>query len=67
MKKEKLLREAVAHDVAWERGVGYEFECDAIISAWLLEMLVKLASHAPRHLVEDLIAHIDEPEVEATA
>lgn len=54
--KYETLRALVATETAWEGGRDHAFECDGINSAWFLERLAFLASHAPDHLVDDLIA-----------
>jgi len=45
----RMMLEAVADTVCWQRGVGYEWECDAIVDYETLRALVVLAAKAPRH------------------
>ena len=41
------MLDAVADSVWWQQGVGYEWECDAIIGAAELRTLIVLAAKAP--------------------
>ena len=43
------MLDAVADSVCWQQGVGYEWECDAVIGAAELRALIVLAAKAPRH------------------
>lgn len=49
------LEKFTEENVAWRRGVGFEWTCEALIDPQLLADLIYLASHAPRKLRSDVL------------
>lgn len=54
------MLDTVAGTVCWQRGVGYEWECDAVIDYATLRALVVLAAKAPRHEKAKLFDWMDQ-------
>lgn len=50
----------IACGVAWAAGINHAWECDALIGAKQLELLVMLAFHAPKHARDAFLAEWNE-------
>jgi hypothetical protein len=53
--KYNRVRDLVARETFWSRGISHPWEGDALTTPWFLDRLAFLASHAPAELIEDLI------------